>query len=112
MVAILPYLADDDLPVELVHRYRDAVPDGSYVVITHLTADEQPELVRKVVGVAAETDSPIVARSKVEVEAMLDGLDLLDPGLVLATKWRGEGEPESGAEAVTYGAVGVKRPNG
>ena len=112
MVAILPYLSDDDRPAELVGRYRDAVADGSYVVISHLTGDEQPELVRKVVGVAAETNSPIVARPKPAVAAMLDGLDLLEPGLVLATKWRGEAEPGTGAEAVAYGAVGVKRSNG
>ena len=67
---------------------------------------------RKLVGVAAETDSPIVARSKPDVEAMLDGFDLLDPGLVLATKWRARASRATGAEAVTYGAVGVKRPNG
>ncbi|MFI9012180.1 SAM-dependent methyltransferase [Actinosynnema sp. NPDC053489] len=109
MVAILPYLSDDDRPAELVARYRDVVADGSYLVLSHLTADEQPELVRKVVEVAAETGSPLVARSKSAVEAMLDGFGLLDPGLVLATKWRGEGEPGTGAEAVSYGAVGVKR---
>ncbi|MFD1146610.1 SAM-dependent methyltransferase [Saccharothrix hoggarensis] len=111
MVAILPYIPDSDGPAELVGRYRDAVADGSYLVISHLTADEQPEMVRKLVGVAAQTDSPIVARSKSDIEAMLDGFDLLDPGLVLAASWRGEGEPETGAEAVAYGAVGVKRPN-
>ncbi|MFD0205257.1 MULTISPECIES: SAM-dependent methyltransferase [Saccharothrix] len=112
MVAILPYIADEDRPAELVGRYRDAIADGSYLVISHLTADEQPELVRKLVGVAEETESPIVARTKADVETMLDGFDLLEPGLVLATKWRGEGEPATSAEAVAYGAVGVKRPIG
>ncbi|NUT51814.1 MAG: hypothetical protein HOV94_31655 [Saccharothrix sp.] len=110
MVAILPYLADEDRPAELVDRYRAVLPDGSYLVLSHLTADEQPELVRKVVEVSAETSAPVVARSKADVEAMLAGFDLLEPGLVLASSWRGEGEPETGAEAVSYGAVGVKRP--
>ncbi|ONI83674.1 hypothetical protein ALI22I_34990 [Saccharothrix sp. ALI-22-I] len=112
MVAILPYIADHDRPVELVARYRDAIVDGSYLVISHLTGDEQPEMVQKLVGVAAETLTPIVARSKTDVETMLGGFDLVEPGLVLATSWRGEDEPETGAEAVAYGAVGVKRPNG
>jgi hypothetical protein len=112
MVAILPYIADDDRPAELVARYRDAMADGSYLVLSHLTADEQPELVAKLVGVAVETMTPVVARSKAEVEAMVSGFDLVEPGLVLATLWRGEAEPETGAEAVSYGAVGVKRSNG
>ncbi len=112
MVAILPYVAEADRPAELVGRYRDAIADGSYLVISHLTGDEQPEMVEKLVSVATETMTPIVARSKSDIEAMLTGFDLLEPGLVLATSWRGEGEPETGAEAVSYGAVGVKRPNG
>ncbi|MFE2750727.1 SAM-dependent methyltransferase [Actinosynnema sp. NPDC059335] len=112
MVAILPHVADHDRPAELVARYRDAVADGSYLVVSHLTADEQPELVAKVVGMAAETRTPIVARSKSDFEAMLAGFDLLEPGLVLAPSWRGEGDPVTGAEAVSYGAVGVKRPAG
>ncbi|MFT7841314.1 SAM-dependent methyltransferase [Saccharothrix sp. BKS2] len=109
MVAILPYLGDADRPVELVARYRDAVADGSYLVMSHLTADEQPEMVEQLVGVTAESLSPIVARSKAELEPLFAGYELLEPGLVMATRWRGEGAPESGAEAVAYGAVGVKR---
>ncbi len=112
MVGILPYLTDADRPAELVARYRDAVVDGSYLVVSHLTADEQPEMVEKLVGVAGETLSPIVARSKAELEPVFAGFELLEPGLVLAARWRGEGEPEGGAEAVAYGAVGVKRPSG
>jgi hypothetical protein len=112
MVAILPYVPDTADAVELVGRYRDAMADGSHLVVSHLTADEEPELVHQVVGVAAATMTPIVARSKSEVEALLAGFDLLEPGLVLATRWRGDGEPAGGAEAVAYGAVGVKRSDG
>ncbi|WP_367135401.1 SAM-dependent methyltransferase [Saccharothrix sp. HUAS TT1] len=112
MVAILPYLPDADRPAEVVGRYRDAIADGSYLVISHLTADEQPDVVGKLLEVTAAAGTPIVARSKADVEAMLDGFDLLEPGLVLSTSWRAEDEPESGAEAVSYGAVGVKRPTG
>ncbi|WP_447004223.1 SAM-dependent methyltransferase [Saccharothrix isguenensis] len=113
MVAILPYIPDERRPVEVVARYRDAMADGSYLVVSHLTADEHPEMVERLVGVAAEAMTPIVARSKAEVEELVAGFDLVEPGLVLATSWRGEGEgePETGAEAVAYGAVGVKRPN-
>lgn len=111
MVAILPCIRDDEHPVELVARYRDAIADGSHLVVSHLTADEQPDLVEELVGVVAETSTPIVARSKAEVEALVSGFDLVEPGLVLATRWRGEAEPATGAEAVSYGAVGVKRSN-
>ncbi|MEU6152228.1 SAM-dependent methyltransferase [Actinosynnema sp. NPDC047251] len=109
MVGILPYLTDDDRPAEVVARYRAAMAPGSHLVVSHLTADVQPDMVDKLVGVAAETLTPIVARSRAEVEPLLAGFDLLEPGLVLAAKWHGEGEAATGAETVSYGAVGVKR---
>ncbi|GAA1302825.1 SAM-dependent methyltransferase [Saccharothrix xinjiangensis] len=109
MVAILPHVGDEDGPVELVARYRDAVVDGSYLVMSHLTADEQPEMVEELVGVTVDTLSPIVARSKAELEPLFTGFELLEPGLVLAARWRGEEDQVSCAEAVAYGAVGVKR---
>ncbi|MEU4801838.1 SAM-dependent methyltransferase [Actinosynnema sp. NPDC023587] len=109
MVAVLPYLSDEDRPADVVARYRAAVVPGSHLVISHLTADVQPEMVAKLVGVAAGTLTPFVARSRAEVEPMLAGFELLEPGLVLAAKWRGEGEAATGAETVSYGAVGVKR---
>ncbi|WP_433265218.1 SAM-dependent methyltransferase [Actinosynnema sp. CS-041913] len=108
MVAILSYLPDEDRPAELVGRYRDALAPGSHLVVSHLTGDVQPEMAEKLVGVAAATMTPIVARSRAEIEPLLAGFDLLEPGLVLAARWRGEGEVSSGAETVSYGAVGVK----
>ncbi|MBB5955202.1 hypothetical protein FHS29_001772 [Saccharothrix tamanrassetensis] len=108
MVGILPYLSDDDRPAEVVARYRAAMAPGSHLVVSHLTADVQPELVEKLVAVVAEALTPVVARSRSDIEPVLAGFDLLEPGLVLATRWRGEGEASTGAETINYGAVGVK----
>ncbi|WP_433380192.1 SAM-dependent methyltransferase [Streptosporangium sp. CA-115845] len=53
---------------------------------------------------------PIVARNGQEIAAFLDGLELLEPGLVSCSLWRPElagigGEPTRIAQ---YGAVGRK----
>ncbi|GGP69729.1 SAM-dependent methyltransferase [Saccharothrix coeruleofusca] len=109
MVAILPYLLESDRPAEVVTAYRDAIAPGSYLVLTHLTDDAQPDLVRKLLDVAASTQTPIVARSQAQVRRLLEGFDLLEPGLVMSTRWRRDDGPETGAESVAYGAVGVKR---
>ncbi|XVV02946.1 SAM-dependent methyltransferase [Actinosynnema sp. CA-248983] len=109
IVAILPYLSDDERPADVIARYRSAMAPGSYLVVSHLTADVQPEMVEKLVAVAAETMTPIMARSKAEIEPLLAGFDLLEPGLVLAARWREDGPPATGAETVSYGAVGVRR---
>ncbi|WP_306748480.1 SAM-dependent methyltransferase [Saccharothrix yanglingensis] len=110
MVAILPFVPDEDDPAGVVAGYRDALADGSVLVVSHLTCDVQPSVVEELIGVAEGTVMPMVARSKAALEVMLDGWELLEPGLVLATRWRGEDELETGAEAVAYGAVCVKRP--
>ncbi|MEU5694213.1 SAM-dependent methyltransferase [Actinosynnema sp. NPDC020468] len=109
MVAILPYVRDEDRPVELVAAYRDAVVTGSHLVLSHLTADYRPEVAEALMHVAAETQSPVVARARAAIEPLLKGFDLLEPGLVPVTEWRAEEEPSAGDETVSYGAVGVKR---
>ncbi|MBB4963218.1 SAM-dependent methyltransferase [Saccharothrix violaceirubra] len=109
MVAILPYVFDDDSPVDVVAAYRDGIVPGSHLVLSHLTADNRPELVEELVRVSTQRMARITARSKAEVEPLLEGFDLLEPGLVLVSTWRGDGVPETDAETVSYGAVGVKR---
>jgi len=109
LVASLPYVPDADRPAEVVARYRDAAAAGSHLVLSHLTDDVEPDMVAKLVDVAAQTMTPIVARSRSAVEAMVAGFELLEPGLVLTARWRGEGDEPIGAETVSYGAVGVKR---
>ncbi|ATE57170.1 MULTISPECIES: SAM-dependent methyltransferase [Actinosynnema] len=109
MVAILPCLVAADRPERVVAGYRDVMAAGSLLVFTHLTADFQPEVVDKLLGVATDAH-PLTPRTKAEVEVLLDGFELLEPGLVLSSKWRREGdEPEFGVEAVSYGAVGLRR---
>ncbi|WP_257900589.1 SAM-dependent methyltransferase [Saccharothrix obliqua] len=108
MVGILPHLTDADRPAAVVARYRAAMAPGSHLVLTHLTDDVRPDLVAKLAGVAAETGTPVVARSKAGIEPMLAGFRLLEPGLVPTARWRGEDGVVSAAEGVSYGAVGVR----
>jgi len=44
MVAVLHFVPAVDQPRELIAQYRDAVPAGSYLAISHATRDGQPEL--------------------------------------------------------------------
>ncbi|RKT57440.1 S-adenosyl methyltransferase [Saccharothrix australiensis] len=108
-VSVLPYVLDEDRPADVVAGYRAVMAPGSHLVMSHLTGDVQPEMVAKLVDVAAETLTPIVARPRSAIEALLEGFDLLAPGLVLTGRWRGESPAETGAESVSYVAVGVKR---
>lgn len=108
MIGILAHVVDE--PAGVVARYRAALCEGSVIALTHLTKDVEPDLVGRLVDLADTLSTPVVPRSKQDVEEFLCGLRLLEPGLVLAAHWRADGELPGGsaaADASTYGAVGV-----
>ena len=43
MVAVLHFVSDEKGPAEVVARYRDAMPSGSLIALSHLTADFKPD---------------------------------------------------------------------
>lgn len=109
MVGILPYFDDCDEPAALIATYRDAIAPGSYLVMSHLTGDVEPELAERMLNVTKETQISLSLRAKDEVATFLAGFSLLEPGLVLASRWRGDAdEEESAATSISYGAVGIK----
>jgi len=88
----------------------DALPSGSFLVLTHPTTE--PELGGALQLEAMEfwnanATPPITARGSDEVAGYLDGLTLLEPGLVSCSLWR----PESGEQPTVVpqlGAVALK----
>ncbi|UWE11406.1 SAM-dependent methyltransferase [Actinacidiphila bryophytorum] len=115
MVAVLHFVKDDEDPAGLVAAYRDALPAGSRLVLTHATSDfhspetgvEDAKEVYKDRGATAT----VTTRSYEQVLPLFDGFDLVDPGLVQIPLWHPEGELPTAAELShvgTYGGVGVK----
>ena len=51
---------------------------------------------------------PCRVRTAAEVTALLDGVELLDPGLVLPAECRPDGEVPADRQRITYAAVGRK----
>ncbi|HVQ89809.1 MAG TPA: SAM-dependent methyltransferase [Mycobacteriales bacterium] len=88
MVSVLPFIADADDPVRLVARYRDALTAGSYLALSHGCAESRPEDVEKVYRFYRRTTTPVVVRSRVEIEKMFEGFELVEPGLVYVQEWR------------------------
>jgi hypothetical protein len=110
LIAVLHFLTEGDNPQEIVSMLLDALPSGSYLTITHLTADfVSPEeaAVAKAAGKAAGVT--YVPRSEAEVTEFLSGLDLVDPGVVPLLAWRPDGDaPDNPRAASTYAAIGRK----
>ena len=108
LVAILHFLTDEDHPAAIVGRLREAMAPGSYLVISHGTADFAPELSARAAGVYDRARAPLVTRGRAEVMRFFDGFDLVDPGLVQVALWRPDG-PIPDNPAWIYGGVGHRR---
>jgi hypothetical protein len=118
LVAILHFIPDDQDPLGIVARFRDGLPTGSYLAISHgtrdlpvrpdMSADEMAEMGARVEQLYQLTTASLVTRTRAQVERFFDGFDLLDPGLVEIQLWR-PGDRNSMLPGGFYGGVGRKR---
>jgi hypothetical protein len=92
-VWVLHAIGDEDDPVSTVGRYAEAVVPGSYLVIAHVV-DSRPAESKQLVEISKRTATPVRPRTAPEIEAMFNGFDLVEPGLVWAPLWRPESPDE------------------
>ncbi|RCW42753.1 S-adenosyl methyltransferase [Halopolyspora algeriensis] len=115
-VATMHHCTDGERnPSDIMREYVDALPSGSYVAFTHFFDPEVPEhseLARGVENILMNSPMGIgLFRTRAEIEAMLPGLDLVDPGLVLCADWWPDGPRIKPLDQVSHcivGAVGRK----
>ncbi|MGW0808707.1 SAM-dependent methyltransferase [Nonomuraea sp. NPDC002799] len=82
-------LDDDEHAHYVIKKLRHAAPVGSFLGLLHTTFDGvPPELLTAVREMLAMTLPGLAIRSRGEVAALLDGLDLVEPGLVWVPRWR------------------------
>ncbi|ARP73310.1 translation initiation factor IF-2 [Streptomyces pluripotens] len=109
MLGILNFVLDTAEARDIVQRLMAAVPSGSHLVLTHPTYDGDMGGEGNVEAMEfwnANATPPITARSREEIAAFLDGLELVEPGLVPCSQWRAESP--SAAPVPQFGAVAVK----
>ena len=93
LLSILHFIRDEEDPSGIVARLRDAVVPGSFLALSHASADIWPELAERVARVYARSTAPLVTRSHGAIKALFAGFELVPPGLVRAGEWRPELEP-------------------
>ncbi|QIP83601.1 SAM-dependent methyltransferase [Streptomyces sp. Tu 2975] len=112
LVALTHFLGDEDRPYELVARLVGALPSGSYLVLSQLTADFDPVAVGRGVAMYAAGGVTLAPRTRDEISRFFDGLEPVEPGIVQLTDWHpelavGESVDESAVISL-YGAVARK----
>jgi hypothetical protein len=108
IVGTLMHIRDEDDPWGAVRRYTDAVCPGSYLAITHLTADFEPEKMSALANSYNTGPLRVTLRTREQVERFFDGFELVEPGLVRTFEWRPDRPIPEGTVAGSYGAVGRK----
>jgi S-adenosyl methyltransferase len=109
LMAVLQHLDEEDAPHQIVQTLVDAVPPGSYLALSHPAKDIDAAAMAKMADrlnkmMAAKVtfrDHPAVAR-------FFDGLDLVAPGMVQASKWRPASEAEAASPAALWAGVARK----
>jgi S-adenosyl methyltransferase len=107
LLGIVNFVVDDDRAHAIVRRLLDAVPPGSYLVISHPTMEVNPEAVERAMQMWNSSGAaPICARNPQEIASFFDGLELLEPGLVTVSQWRPDGNDTTMVSE--FGGVGRK----
>jgi hypothetical protein len=111
---ILHYVSGKADPGRFVAQLVDIVAPGSYLVVSHTASDVDGGQMAQAAKRQEELTRPVrwrlVPRSREEVTRLLDGLELVDPGVVTIDQWR-PSSPESPAATGPvpwYGAVARK----
>ncbi|WP_432840883.1 SAM-dependent methyltransferase [Dactylosporangium sp. CA-092794] len=95
LIAVLHFVPDADDPAGIVRRFREAVRPGSFIALSHGTMPpERKEDTEAVTGVYQRTSTPLHLRTVEEVRGLLDGLEIVEPGIVPVTDWHPEPEDE------------------
>jgi hypothetical protein len=110
LMGILGLVGDHDEALSIVNRLMAGLPAGSYLAVYDGT-DTDPAYVEALGRYNAASGAvPYNPRSPAQIARYLDGLHLLEPGVVSVSRWRPEpspwGEPP---EVACAGGVGHKR---
>ncbi len=88
LIAVLPFVTDADHPARIIAEYRQATVPGSYLVISHGTDEYRPQEVKAAGAIYTRAGHEITVRSRPQIMALMEGYELVEPGLVDMVLWR------------------------
>jgi len=102
LLAIVQFILDDAEAVAVVQQLVDAVPSGSYLVVSHATNEVNNEAMDAHLAHWNQHGTPkFTYRSRAQIAGYFDGLEVLEPGVVLLPYWR----PEPGDEPMPMDGI-------
>ena len=109
LVAVLHLIGPEDDPYGIVRQLMAAVPPGSYLLLSHVASDIEPE---KMAEMGKRLNRLLAQRgwyrNQAEVAGFFAGLDLVEPGIVPVQQWRPDSEVEGARRSAMWGGVAQK----
>jgi SAM-dependent methyltransferase len=109
LMAILQHVSDEEDPYQVVATLRDALPPGSYLALSHPASDiDAPEMAKMAAILNQMMAEKVTFRDRAAVSGFFNGLELVEPGLVQASKWRPATDAEAASPAALWAGVALK----
>jgi len=100
LCGILHYILDEENPARIVETLYRALPAGSYVFIHHMLDSEDPASAT-LQAAMQQGLGRTKFRTFAQIRELFDGLELVEPGVVLVPDWR----PDPGTLSVRHHPV-------
>lgn len=107
LVAVLHFITDAEHPERIVATLRDALAPGSYLVLSHGTTEDRPQVARAAEKVYDQAvAAPLRMRSRAELLPLFEGFEIVEPGLVPMPQWRPDpGDPDAADTTRFWGGL-------
>lgn len=109
LIAVLQFVTQEDDLHRLLDTVMAPMPAGSALAISTVRGDTEES--RRGTDEYTARGVPAKARTIPEVEEMFDGLEIVEPGIVLVNRWRPDAEAAAVSDDQVYmfGGVAIKR---
>jgi S-adenosyl methyltransferase len=109
LMAVLQHLDDEDEPYRITETLLEALPPGSYLALSHPAKDINAEaMARMAESLNKMMAEKVTFRDHSAVARFFDGLELAEPGMVQASKWRPASAFEAASPAALWAGVARK----
>jgi O-methyltransferase involved in polyketide biosynthesis len=106
LLAILQLVPDDAEAQQIVAELAARLVPGSYIAISHMTADFAPESVMSATRAYNDmAPDPVTPRTQAQVTALFGGRELIKPGVVSVSRWRPDAADDDQEPVDLYGAI-------
>ncbi|MEU6258653.1 SAM-dependent methyltransferase [Streptomyces sp. NPDC047043] len=111
LLGVVNFIMDTDEARTIVRRLLDAVPSGSYLVISHPTTEVDGEAMTEAVRYwNSQGSAPMTLRTRQELLGLFDGVELLEPGVVSCSRWRPDPSADGEIVDVTHFCGVARKP--